>query len=125
MALVRYRTGLVLNGMYCSFCGTSRKGKIFQEGARWMARLSCGHISFKGWVNDPDEMERLGYVNAKQGKDPRIESNELAKNERRLAEAKDRLEREMKAAGYGISEIKSAKFGMDRDFARVTEQRRV
>lgn len=125
MTLVRYRTGLVLKGMYCAFCDARRTGKIFQEGARWMARLSCGHLSFKGWVSDPDELERLGHVNAKHDPDPRIASNQRRKDEERLMEAKEKLEREMRKAGYELGEIRSAQKGMDRDFARLSDVRRI
>lgn len=84
--------------MYCTFCGARREGKIFQEGARWMARLSCGHISFKGWVQDPDELERLGMVNSDKSKDPRAEAKMKQEQEDKLLEAQENVEREIAEA---------------------------
>lgn len=123
MTLVRYRTGLVLKGMYCSFCDARRTGKVFQEGARWMARLSCGHLSFKGWVSDPDDMEKRGLVNAKADEDPRAISLRKQQEEERLMRAKENLEREMRRAGYSLGEIRSAQASMDREFAKAEVRR--
>lgn len=96
---VRYRTGLVLDGMYCSFCGARRTGTIYQEGARWMAKLHCGHLGFRGWTQDPEELERLGLINKAPDKpDPRAEMRQRQEQEDRYREAQEKLDFELRQA---------------------------
>lgn len=58
----------------------------------------CGHLGFRGWVQDPEELERLGLINQKTGPDPRIESRNRQAEEDREREAKERLEFELREA---------------------------
>lgn len=97
MKYVRYRTGLVLDGMYCSFCGARRTGRVFQENARWMVQMrECGHIGFRGWVLPPDELEKRGLVNPKTAPDPRIESRRKETERENMLRAKEDIERKLR-----------------------------
>lgn len=96
--MVRYRTGLVLKGCYCSFCDARRTGTVFQEGSRWMLKMECGHLGFRGWTQDPDELERLGLINASAGPDPRLEQRNRQAEEDRMREAQEKLDFELRQA---------------------------
>lgn len=93
MTLVRYRTGLRINAK-CNFCGAPRKATVFQEGARWMAKMDCGHLGFRGWVRPPEELEKEGLVNAQTTEDPRVAAKRLQieQDERYRAEERVRYE---------------------------------
>jgi hypothetical protein len=123
MGTIRYRNGLIVEGMYCSFCGARRTGRIFQEKARWMAKLECGHISFKGWVRDPATLEAEGLVNPKTERDPRAVSIERQREEDRRLQAIDRLQYEMKKAGYPVGQIREEVKKLEREFARAEIRR--
>lgn len=123
MPAVRFRTGLKLDGFHCSFCDARRSGRVFQEGARWMVKLKCGHLSFKGWVRDPGELEREGLVNPKTDRDPRIASNQRSREEEQLREVTEKLEYEMRKAGYPTGRIAEEIQKVEREFARAEIRR--
>jgi hypothetical protein len=59
-----------------------------------MAKLDCGHISFKGWTQDPEELERLGLLDQKAATVP--EEYKAEEQAARLLEAQQKLEYELK-----------------------------
>lgn len=85
-----------LEGLYCTKCCAWRTGRIYQERYRWMAKLTCGHLSFKGYTMPPAELARLGYVDRDRGPDPHVtyqfREREREYHERRREEDRRRRE---------------------------------
>jgi hypothetical protein len=98
MPAIRYRNGLKVKGMYCAFCCSRVTGTVYREKLRWMAKLSCGHLSFRGWIAPPEELEKRGLLNEQLSQQKKARDLREQLDQMNEEEARERLRFEMRKA---------------------------